>query len=322
MEPRANHVLIGAFTLAGLALLVVVGLWSARWGSDQAWQHFEVHFLQPVSGLSVGSAVHYNGISMGSVRDLYLAPDDPGRVIALIRVEADVPVREDTTARLAVSGLTGVSTIQLRGGSPDSPPLRPAAGEELAQIIAEESALQKLIETSEDIASTASKVMLRLIDFLSEENAERVSTTLDNIDAFTLALSSESERIGEIVRNVHQGSEQLGPVMADLRTVVRDISDGLERLETSLSEDFPEAGEELSRTLSKLASAADRIERMVAANESAIGGFGDDVLTPLGPAVDEFRRLIMELSSLTARFERHPARFLIGGEQPEEYEPE
>ena len=82
MEPRANHVLIGAFTLAGAVLLVVGALWSAQWASEEAWQELEVHFLQPVSGLSVGSGVHYNGISMGSVRDLRLSPDDPGRVIA------------------------------------------------------------------------------------------------------------------------------------------------------------------------------------------------------------------------------------------------
>lgn len=322
MEPRANHVLIGAFTVAGFILLVLGGLWSARWATDQAWQHVEVHFLQPVSGLSVGSTVQYNGIRMGSVRDLHLSPVNPGRVIAVLRLDSEAPLREDTTARLSVSGLTGVSTIQLRGGSADSPPLQAEEGQQRPVIIAEESPLQRLIDTSEDIAGTASEVMLRILDFLNEDNAQRVATTLDNIDAFTRSLGGESDRLGEIVRNLHQGSEAIGPLIAEMRTMVADVTEVLERMEPVLVETFPAAGREMRRAMSDLAEASRRIDRMVARNETAVAGFGDEVLTPLGPAVQELRQLIDELSEMTERIDRDPAGFLLGGEQPEEYQPQ
>lgn len=322
MEPRANHVLIGAFTLAGALLLVLGGLWSARWATDEAWQHLEVHFLQPVSGLSVGSTVQYNGIGMGSVRDLELSPDDPGRVIAVIRLDEQAPLREDTTARLSFSALTGVSTIQLRGGSADSPPLRSPAGRDRPIIIADDSGLQRLIETSEDIAGTASEVMLRLLDFLSDDNAERVATTLDNIDAFTQTLIGERERLREIVVNLHASSEAMLPLVQELRGTVSEVSSALRALEPALVDTFPQAGEELRDAMAKLSAAAERIDRMVARNESAVAGFGDQVITPLGPAVQDFRRLIDELSALTERFQRHPAGFLLGGERPEEYQPQ
>ena len=39
-------------------------------------------FNEPVTGLSEGSTVQYNGISVGTVQQLSLAPDDPRRVIA------------------------------------------------------------------------------------------------------------------------------------------------------------------------------------------------------------------------------------------------
>lgn len=322
MEPRANHVLIGAFTLAGAVLLVLGALWSARWAGEDAWQEIEVHFTQPVSGLSEGSAVQYNGIGMGSVRDLRLSPDDPGRVIAVIRLDSQAPLREDTEARLSVSGLTGVSTIQLRGGSRESPPLEPEAGRERAVIIAEESGLQRLIETSEDIASTASKVMLRLLDYLSEENAERVAATLDNIDTFTQALSGESDRLGQIVQNLHRSTEELPLLIQEVRGMVADISASIDRVEPALFETFPQAAAELSEAMSRLAVTAERIDRMVARNEAAVAGFGEQVITPLGPAVQNFRQLIDELSALTEQFERNPAGFLLGDDRPEEYEPQ
>lgn len=321
METRANHVLIGAFTLAGLVLLLVVGLWSARYALDDDSREYEVVFSQPVTGLSVGSAVQYNGINMGSVRELYLAPEDPGQVIVRIRVQADAPVREDTMARLAVSGLTGVSVIQLRGGRPESPPLEPGPDQEYPRIIAEESALQRLIETSEDIASAASEVMLRLLDFLSEENAERVSTTLDNIDAFTLALTAESEQFGEIVSNINRGSARFPEVVDESRELIDRLQRVLEDVDTHLVATLPEIGDEMQQTIRRLARVADRIDRILAANEAAAADFGVEVLAPMGPAVQEFRQLVRELSYMTSRFERHPTRFMFGGEQPEEYKP-
>ncbi|MFU8832291.1 MAG: MlaD family protein, partial [Wenzhouxiangella sp.] len=89
METRASYVLIGAFTLLGLALVLGLGLWTARFQADAAWQEYEIRFDQAVTGLSVGSSVQYNGITMGSVRDLFLDPEDPRRVVAIVRLQAE-----------------------------------------------------------------------------------------------------------------------------------------------------------------------------------------------------------------------------------------
>jgi len=321
METRANHVLIGVFTLIGALVLVFGALWSSRWASNSQWQQLEVHFLQPVSGLSAGSEVEYNGIKMGTVRDLRLSPSDPGRVIAIMDLDVQAPLREDTTARLAVNGLTGVSSIQLRGGSPDSPVLKPVSGKSRAIIIAEESGLQRLIDKSEDIASTASDVMLRLLEFMSEENAEQFSATLEGISAVAETLSGERGRIVQIVENLHAGSEELTPLLKDLRSVTVEFSQALESLEPALAEDFPKAANQLQSAMSQLAQTVERVDRIVASNEEAAAGFGQSVITPLGPTVTELRQLLKRFSGLISRIERDPAGFLFGGHQPEEYKP-
>ena len=321
METRANHVLIGIFTLAGLALIVVLGLWSARFQAAAAWTDYEIRFGQAVTGLSVGSTVQYNGINMGSVKDLYLDPDDPRQVVAIVRLKSEAPVRTDTTARLSISGLTGVALIQLRGGSPEKPPLTAAPDEDLPVIVAEESPLQRLIEASEDIASTASEVMLRLLDFLSEENADRVATTLDNLDEFMAALGSEKELFGEIVRNAHQGSEQLVEVLTGASRAVDDIVMAMEGIEENVIAILPDLSSDLSETLNQFASLSRRLDQVIADNEQALSEFGTEGLAQFGPALQEFRFLIRELSRVSSRFERHPTRFLLGGDQPEEYQP-
>lgn len=322
METRANHVLIGVFTLLGFGLLLLFGLWAARYQADAAWQDYEIHFEQAVSGLSVGSTVQFNGINMGSVRELSLHPDDPRVVVALVRLQAEAPVRTDTVARLSISGLTGVAFIQLRGGTPEYPRLRPGPDGQLPRIVAEESPLQRLIDASEDIASTASEVMLRILEFLSEENAERISETLDNLNEFTVALSSEKDLIGEIVRNAHRGSEQMVEVLGSANQAIDEITQALAGIEEHLIDILPDLSEDLSDSLAAFASLSRRLDNVIAENEQALSEFGVESLAQFGPTLQEFRHLIRELSRLSNRFERHPTRFLLGGDQPEEYKPQ
>ena len=321
METKANHVLIGAATLLGVLVAVALGLWSASYRADAAWQEFEIHFFQAVTGLAAGSVVQYNGINMGSVRELRLDPTDPSKVVALVRMESRAPLRQDTTARLTVNGLTGVSFIQLRGGSPDSPSLVTDA-DQRPVIVAEESALQRLIDQSEDIVSTASEVMLRLLDFLSEENAGRVSDTLDNIDAFTVAMAAEKDLIGNILRNVQDGSERANVVLDEFGEALTALRHLTVSMDTQISELLPGLSADLQTTLGRFASAAERVDQLLADNEEALSQFGQDTVAQLGPAVQELRQLVRELNRASSRFERNPARFLFGGDQPEEYRPQ
>ncbi len=320
METKANHVLIGGVTLLGLALALALALWTASFRLDSSWQEVEILFTQAVSGLTVGSVVQYNGINMGNVRELYLDPDDPRQVVALVRIEAEAPLCEDTIARLIVNTLTGVSFIQLRGGCVSSPRLTAPPGQRPV-IVAEESGLQRLIDQTEDIASTASEVMLRLLDFLSEENAGRVADTLDNIDAMARAVAGEKEAFGGIMQNVLAGSQQANVLLAELSETAAAMTRLATVLDSELAERLPGLAADLQVTLAHMAAAAERVDQLLADNQPALGDFGQETLAQLGPAVEELRQLLRELSWVSNRFERHPARFLLGADQPEEYRP-
>ena len=62
--------------------------------------------------------MHYNGISVGTIETLRLAPDDPRRVLATLRLQASTPVKTDTRAKISTPSLTAPPIIQLTGGSP------------------------------------------------------------------------------------------------------------------------------------------------------------------------------------------------------------
>ena len=117
METRANYVLIGAFTIAVVVFGLLFSLWAAKYSSDRNWQSYEVIFNEPVTGLTEGGSVQYNGIAVGTVQRLTLSPQDPRRVEALLKIGADVPVKVDTHAKLSQLGVTG-SPFSVPGGVP------------------------------------------------------------------------------------------------------------------------------------------------------------------------------------------------------------
>ena len=77
---------------------------------------YHVQFDGSVPGLLVGAGVLFNGIRVGEVTDLALAPESPRRVDATISVASNTPVRADTKVGLDFQGLTGVPVVALEGG--------------------------------------------------------------------------------------------------------------------------------------------------------------------------------------------------------------
>src|SRR5688500_10214628 len=200
METKANYVLIGVFTLVVAVFGLLFALWAANWSSEKDWRSYRVIFDEPVTGLAEGSNVRYNGISVGTIDSLSLAPQDPRRVIAVVRLEADAPVKTDTTAKLSQDGLTGPPCIQLTGGSPAAP-LRVAASDDILPVSrAEPAALQ-------NIADTANRLVSRMDEVLSQENVQRIADTLENIESMTGALGDQREDLRLLVINAREASE-------------------------------------------------------------------------------------------------------------------
>jgi phospholipid/cholesterol/gamma-HCH transport system substrate-binding protein len=113
METRANHIWVGAVSLALLAVLAAFIIWIARLGhADQ--REYDIFFKQSVDGLAKGSQVSFSGVPAGQIKTIDLWKRDPEFVRVRIKVDESIPVLQGTTAFIQGS-FTGVSTIQLDG---------------------------------------------------------------------------------------------------------------------------------------------------------------------------------------------------------------
>jgi phospholipid/cholesterol/gamma-HCH transport system substrate-binding protein len=307
METRANHVLIGLFTIIVSIIAVLFALWAANWTSNRNWDNYDIIFTEAVTGLSTGGIVQYNGINIGEVRRLSLDPKDPRKVVARIRVSADTPVKTDTKAKLAFVGLTGVAQIQLSGGLPESPRLEGTPEQPVPVIQTEPSALQNVALAASDIAER-----VRLI--LSDENIERITKSLDDVNQLTTTLAGEKEDIAGLISNLRQASEEMN-------TTMRKVQGSLDTIDQSVVQQLPPLMDKLDRTLANLDKATGNANAILGDNRQAIADFSQNGLAQVGPTLVELRVLVRDLRRVASRLDQHPAGYLTGKTQPEEFDP-
>jgi phospholipid/cholesterol/gamma-HCH transport system substrate-binding protein len=190
METRAPFVVVGAFVLATIVAVFGFVYWLHNTGGLGPRKTYHVQFDGSVPGLLIGAGVLFNGIRVGEVTDLGLAPDNPRRVNATISVASNTPVRADTRVGLDFQGLTGVPVIALEGGV-----LLGNTGE-VPTLIAEPGAGQSMTQAARDA--------LRKVDSVLSENSEPLKDTIANFKIFSEGLARNTGKLDSIVAGIEK----------------------------------------------------------------------------------------------------------------------
>lgn len=312
METRAHHVMIGLFSVIVVVGAMLFGLWLAKSSVDTAFQDYEVIFNEAVSGLSQGSAVQYSGIKVGDVISLRLDPKDPRRVLARIRLAGQTPIKEDTQAKLALTGITGTSIIQLSGGTPQSPELKGKDGN-LPVIIASPSPIARLLNNSNDLMTSVNLLLHNANHLFSRENVERLSNTLDNLQQTTGAIAEQRGDIKVVMQQLMQVSKQAGAAL-EQTTVLMRSANGL------LSEQGKQAFGSAEQAMKSLEQSTATINTLLTNNQDSVNS-GMQGLNELAPAVRELRETLGSLRAISRRLEANPSGYLLGSDKNKEFTP-
>lgn len=318
METRASHVLIGAFTLGIMVLAFLFVLWIGKLSLDREWDVYEIVFKEAVTGLTVGGAVQYNGIQVGEVRKLLLAPDDPGKVIARVRISHEIPVKTDTRAKLAITGLTGVAIVQLSGGSPKAARLEPREGQIIPVIIADESAIAKLMSSSEDIVTSVNSLLLRLSQVLSQENLEKAGAIIEHVEKVSAQLAAHDTDIGEAVVDLAAASKLLRTTLTQSQGLIARLDQLARHADQTLNSEGRALLSTAQAALDSSRKLADAADKVLQQNQGALASFSSQGLTQVGPAITDLRAAIRTLRQLSDQLQNDPRGFLLGGEKPKE----
>jgi phospholipid/cholesterol/gamma-HCH transport system substrate-binding protein len=247
-----------------------------------------------VNGLFVGSSVRYQGVDIGKVQRIEVNRKDLNSVFVYIKIQRGFPIKTDTTALLALAGITGVRFIDLRGGSPDAVRLPPRGEIPMGRGLEEKAGdiVTNIDEAVNSFNNLLSKENLARIDtFL--ENAKKSSATIsevldakrdkfektfDNVEKVTREFSTVTENLNKISTNISNLSErivarseaavdniakrfsddEMGKLIKDLQALVDTTNATVKRLDANMAADQ----EELMKALQSLAATLDNLARL------------------------------------------------------------
>ena len=237
---RSSPFLIGLFVLSGIALVVAGIFWLGASKFFQEYRYFVTYFESSVSGVEKGQPVKYQGVPIGNVNSVKLAPD--GKLIEItMQIDRKMTVNDDICVRIEMAGLAGGKFLQLY--YPDNPN--------------EFSTVPRLSFTPKFpvIRSTPSTLDAMKLSI------DEVMTNLLAID--TKNISSES------IRFMHNAAELLGDPR--LKQMIRDIDETSRSIgnltnkanESNIIENFSIVSENLIQTTDKFQTAAESLNSQI-----------------------------------------------------------
>ena len=296
METRANYALIGVFTLLVIAGAFGFVLWFSGAEKPGGRTTYKIIFTGSISGLSDGGVVLFNGVRVGAVTKIDLLPQDPSRVFALIEVDAKVPVRADTKARLEYTGFTGVASVALTGGALDAPPL-PTSPQQPGVIVAERSEFQDLVASAQRVATEASDFFTK-VSRLIDDNSASITASVKNAEKFSDALAANSDGLKDFMGAIADVGKSIKPLTAKLDALAGD-ADNVVKGEVAAA----------AKSIKKAADDLDSRTKEIAANINRFSGSGLRQYEAL--AVDG-RKTLEQFNQAVRSLENNPQQFLFG----------
>lgn len=312
METRANYVAVGAFVLIMLAGAFVSAIWLLRIQFRAEYAYFETHFEGPVTGLGKGAAVRLNGIDIGRVEEIEFDPDDPKQVVVILEVRAGLFIHSDAVASLETQGLTGVSYVEITGGTKNAPALQAKEGARYPVMASKPSSFQAVINDAPEVVARLLLISDRLADLLNDENRKAIGDMLADLRTTTGVLSKHSSDLDHTLTDVAAATHSLSDASSSLDDMLGKVDHDIDKLDPIL------AG--ANDTVKKLDHMAGNLDSVIDQAKPQLHDLTTTGAAQLTQLLSEARTLVGNLNRVSAQLERDPTRFIFG-DRREGYNP-
>lgn len=304
VETRANHVWVGAVTLALVAMVAAFIIWIARLGENDQ-RRYDIFFKQSVDGLAQGSKVSFAGVPVGKITDIELWKRDPSFVRVRIAVKKEVPIVVGTTATIQ-SGFTGTADIQLEGAMKGAPPITEPGPEGVPVIPTKQGGLGAILSNAPLLLERLATLTDRLNLLLSDDNQKSIRGILANTDRLTGDLADASPQVKATMAELQLTLRQATATLAKFEGVA-DKADGF------LGENGKSLADDLRKTLGSVQAAADELKGTASDARPAVRQVSTSTLPEVEAAIRDLRATTRALRSVTEKIDERGAGALIGG---------
>ena len=258
MNEQARYALIGAFVLAVLMASIWFVLWMGEGfnqGSNQYWAYFD----ESVIGLLPKAPVTFNGVTVGSITSIGIAPKDAQKVRVLLSINAGTPINESTRAKLDSMGLTGVAFVELSATAANAPSLKSLPGDEYPTIPSQASFYGQLRDSATNLSVSLVDVAAHLNELLNKQNLDAIQQTLQNISMLTEKLPSSIDNLNKTLKTL----DLAGNSIVDTSHSIQKVTDQSHRLLTQVDQQTLPAASEMMGQFTKTAKTLEKLLQML-----------------------------------------------------------
>ncbi len=283
METKANYTIVGFFTVMVIFAAFGFVYWMSQYGRSGEMVELVISIPGSANGLSVGSPVRFNGIPVGSVRNLAINSNDPRYSVAVTQVSAEAPVLKSTKAMLEIQGLTGAAYIELSGGNKGEENILQTALEKggSAHMIADQSSVTSLLATADKILDRADSAIGEIEGFVKDVRGP-LTNTIANADRFSQSLADNADGIDKFLESVSSlstslkgASQRLDETLASAERVVKSVDpqkiDHIVSNVSKMSDDLAAASGTVSETLASVRKTVDTYQRFGEHADASLG---------------------------------------------------
>lgn len=330
MDSKVNYALVGFFVILLSLILVATVLWLSVGTEQKVYHTYVLYIKESVSGLNENAQVKYQGVDVGTVRDISFVPERPGEVRLLLKIEERTPLRADATATLASQGLTGLAYIELDGGIspeplPDAFPY-PEIKSKPSLFVRLDTAVSELVDNADGLAKVAQDLLAGLQGLaeeaqllVSKENQEAVADTLHNIRRISTNLARQSDHFDNIVQSTEITMKHGERISAALPKLLEQIqislisfthtADSITRTSDSVNHVVEQSQRDIKQTTTAVANAATSLN-------ADISSITRDMAPQISLLLKDLQALTRSFSEFSRELKRQPDMLIFGRQRP------
>ena len=299
MERHANYVLIGIVSLLLLVGALAFVIWFGQLDFSRDRDRYRVVFQGPVSGLSVGGEVQFNGIPVGRIERIHLDGRDPNRVFTDIQVDEGTPILVDSRASMEAQNISGIRVIQIRPGTAGRPLLRDISRDERPVITSEPGALSSLLHSGGQMVDEAIQALARINRLLSDRTVADMQASIEDLRVTMDEIAANRTMIPNAASAVERLDRAATSIEA-AATSVRQAADG----------DGRRAFAEIAATADELRTAIREARGAIASIDAQSDALGMTTLPNVDAAMLSLQQTSDDLDQLIREFRQNPRGML------------
>ncbi|MCW8929719.1 MAG: MlaD family protein [Gammaproteobacteria bacterium] len=264
-------------------------LWMGKYGFEETiYDHYLIKTTEGVSGLNIESPVKYRGVEIGAVDKIQIDPLNSEYINVYISIEVGTPIKEDSIAILTAQGITGLSYIEIKGGTQHSKKL--ANG---ATITAGKSLFDKLETSATDISDKLVQTMSRIDKLISNKNIESIEKLLINLEMSSRQLSEQMQ----LFLNA-KNSLALEKTLENSAIITQSIADNKDSIQHLLSQGIT-LEKQASKTLKDISNTSQSLNSNLLTIQKKLDSGEYDLRQMTEPHLEAFNALLKEFEILS-----------------------